>query len=69
MFGLRLVGVFCSVWAILKSVSSSISTVNMKNRLHLSISKSMSLMLQEHNLDIRHIKGRDNIIPDTLSRA
>ena len=26
-----------------------------------------SLMLQEHNLDIRHIKGRDNIIPDTLS--
>ena len=28
-----------------------------------------SLMLQEHNLDIRHIRGRDNIIPDTLSRA
>ena len=28
-----------------------------------------SLMLQEHNLDIRHIQGRDNIIPDTLSRA
>ena len=28
-----------------------------------------SLMLQEHNLDIRHIKGRDNIIPDALSRA
>ena len=28
-----------------------------------------SLMLQEHNLDIRHIKGKDNIIPDTLSRA
>ena len=27
------------------------------------------LMLQEHNLDIRHIKGKDNIIPDTLSRA
>ena len=27
-----------------------------------------SLMLQEHNLDIRHIRGRD-IIPDTLSRA
>ena len=23
-----------------------------------------SLMLQEHNLDIRHIKGKDNIIPD-----
>ena len=28
-----------------------------------------SLMLQEHNLDIRHIKGTDNIIPDVLSRA
>ena len=26
-----------------------------------------SLMLQEHNLDIRHIKGKDNIIPDVLS--
>ena len=26
-------------------------------------------MLQEHNLDIRHIKGKDNIIPDALSRA
>ena len=29
----------------------------------------LSLMLQEHNLDIRHIKGKDNIIPDALSRA
>ena len=28
-----------------------------------------SLMLQEHNLDIRHIKGKDNIIPDALSMA
>ena len=28
-----------------------------------------SLMLQEHNLDIRHIQGKDNIIPDALSRA
>ena len=28
-----------------------------------------SLMLQEHNLDIRHIKEKDNIIPDALSRA
>ena len=28
-----------------------------------------SLMLQEHNLDIRHIEGKDNIIPDALSRA
>ena len=28
-----------------------------------------SLMLQEHNLDIRHIKGKDNINPDTQSRA
>ena len=28
-----------------------------------------SLLLQEYNLDIRHIKGKDNIISDTLSRA
>ena len=28
-----------------------------------------SLMLQEYNLDIRHIKGKDNSIPDALSRA
>ena len=27
-----------------------------------------SLMLQEFNLDIRHIKGRDNVIADCLSR-
>ena len=28
-----------------------------------------SLLLQEYNLDIRHVKGKDNIIPDALSRA
>ena len=28
-----------------------------------------SLLLQEFNLDIRHLKGRDNIIPDALSRV
>ena len=28
-----------------------------------------SLMLQEHNLDIRHMKGKDNIIPNALSNA
>ena len=28
-----------------------------------------SLLLQEYNLDIRHIRGKDNIIPDALSRA
>ena len=28
-----------------------------------------SLMLQEYNLDIKHIKGKDNIIPDALSRV
>jgi len=28
-----------------------------------------SLMLQEYNLDIRHIKGKDNVIADCLSRA
>ena len=28
-----------------------------------------SLLLQEYNLDIRHIKGKDNIISNALSRA
>ena len=28
-----------------------------------------NLKLQEHNHDIRHIKGKYNIIPDVLSRA
>ena len=28
-----------------------------------------SLLLQEFNIDIRHIKGKDNIIPDALSRV
>ena len=28
-----------------------------------------SLLLQEFNLDIRYIKGKDNIIPDALSRV
>ena len=28
-----------------------------------------SLLLQEYNFDIRHIKGKDNIISDALSRA
>ena len=28
-----------------------------------------SLLLQEFNLDIRHIKGKDDIIPDALSRV
>ena len=28
-----------------------------------------SLFLQEYNLDIRHIRRKDNIIPDALSRA
>ena len=28
-----------------------------------------SLLLQEYSLDIRHIKGKDNIIPDALSRV
>ena len=28
-----------------------------------------SLLLQEYNLDIRHIRGKDNIILDALSRA
>ena len=28
-----------------------------------------ALMLQSYNLDIRHIKGRDNVVVDALSRA
>ena len=28
-----------------------------------------NLLLQEYNLDIKHIKGKDNIISDALSRA
>ena len=28
-----------------------------------------SLMLQEFNIEIRHIRGKDNIIADVLSRA
>ena len=28
-----------------------------------------SLLLQEYNLNITHIKGRDNVIADALSRA
>lgn len=28
-----------------------------------------SLMLQEYDLEIRHVKGKDNIIPDALSRV
>jgi hypothetical protein len=27
-----------------------------------------SLLLQEYNLDIRHIRGKDNVIADALSR-
>ena len=29
----------------------------------------LSLFLQEYNLDIRHMKGNDNIIPDDLSQV
>ncbi len=28
-----------------------------------------SLVLQDYNLDIQHIRGKDNVIPDTLSRV
>ena len=36
---------------------------------HLLFLLRWNLMLQEHNLDISHNKGKDNIIPDALSRA
>ena len=28
-----------------------------------------SLILQEYNLDIKHIKGKDNVMADALSKA
>ena len=39
----------------------------MKNRNQRLV--RWSLALQEYNLDIEHIKGRDNVIADALSRA
>ena len=39
----------------------------MKNKNHRLL--RWSLLLQEYNLDIKHIRGKDNIIPDALSRA
>ena len=39
----------------------------MKNRKQCLV--HWSLALQEYNLEIEHIKGRDNVIADTLSRA
>jgi len=38
----------------------------MKNRNQRLV--CWSLALQEHNLDISHIKGRDNVMADALSR-
>ncbi len=38
-----------------------------KNKNHRLL--RWSLMLQEHNLDIKHIKGKDNTIADCLSRG
>ena len=38
----------------------------MKNRNQRLV--RWSLALQEYNLDISHIKGRDNVMADTLSR-
>ena len=40
---------------------------NMKNKNQRLL--RWSLLLKEYNLDIRHIKGKDSIISDALSRA
>ena len=40
-------------------------THKMKNKNQ----RILRLLLQEYNLDIRHIRGKDNIIPDALSGA
>ena len=61
----------------LTSSSSPIVVFSNHNRLtfiHKMKNKNQrllrwSLLLQEYNLDIRHIKGKENIIPDALSRA
>ena len=42
-----------------------LSKMKTKNRRLLS----WSLMLQEYNLEIRHIRGKDNVLADTLSRC
>ena len=38
----------------------------MKN--HNQMLLRWGLLLQEHNMDIRHIKGKENVIADALSR-
>ena len=58
--------------------SSSSSTVVLSDHNPLTFIHKMknkkkkllrwSLLLQEYNLDIRHIKGKDNIISDAMSR-
>ena len=58
--------------------SEAMLTINLAKRefvfLHKLKNKNQrllrwSLMLQEHDLDIRHIKGKDNVIADCLSRV
>ena len=39
--------------------------IKSKNRRLLN----WSLILQEYDLDVRHIKGKDNVIADCLSRC
>ena len=50
------------------------SDYNPLTSIHKMIDKNRrllrwSLILQKHNLDIKHMRSRDDIIPDTLSRA
>ena len=66
-----------TLWSLLTSLSSPIVVFNDQNPLtfvHKMKNKNQrllrwSLLLQEYNLDMRHIRGKDNIISDTVSRT
>ena len=59
--------------------SSSLPIVVYSDQNHLALINKMKnnnqrlmwwcLMLQEYNIDIKHIKGKDNIIADALSHV
>ena len=53
------------IWEIFKRLSRAMLTINLsKKQLH-----RWSLMLQEYVLEISHIKGKDNVTADCLSRV
>ena len=49
----------------------SLSSVTFINKIKSKNQRLLKwiLLLQEYNLDIRHVKGKDNIVPDALSRV